>query len=86
MAKATKTLRARKSRAQVEQEFEHIKEEASTARETGGGKAAEAASLREAEVRRAAEGVTVESVVSGISALGLEVARTLSSISEKLVA
>jgi hypothetical protein len=84
MPKAAKTIRPRKSREQVDEEFQQIKQESALARETAGGKAAEAAKLREAEVRSVAEGLTVEGVVSGISSLGLEMARALASISEKL--
>ncbi len=84
-AKAIKVpVRAKRARADVEKEFAEIQEQVESAREAPDTKAEEAARLREAEVRGAIEGVTVEGIVQRISGLGLEVARALSDVSEKL--
>jgi colicin import membrane protein len=88
MAKApTKTPaspRARRSKAEIQQEFSQIQEEIESARESADAKAEAAAGMREAEVRQAAEGVTVDAVVQQVSALGLDISRTLSGVSDKL--
>jgi colicin import membrane protein len=85
-SKPAKTpVRQRKSKAEVQQEFEAIREETEAARETTGAKTAEAARHHEAEVRQAVEGVTIESVVQRISGLGLDISKALSDISAKLV-
>jgi len=86
-AKVTKPpARARRSKAEVEKEFEAIQEEVEQARESPDAKGAESARLREGEVRQAAEGVTVEGVVQRISGLGLEVSKALSDVSGRLTA
>jgi hypothetical protein len=86
-AKVTKPpVRARRSKAEVEKEFEAIQEQVEQAREAPDAKGAESARLREGEVRQAAEGVTVEGVVQRISGLGLEVSKALSDVSGRLTA
>lgn len=82
----TKTsARSRKTKAEVKQEFESIRQQVEAAHEETGAKAAEAARIRGAEVRQAVEGVTVETVVQKLSDLGLEISRSLSDISARLV-
>ncbi len=84
--KTTKpAARPRKSKAEVQQEFETIREQVEAARETADAKAAETARIREAEIRQAIDGVTVEKVVQTISTLGLDVSRSLADISGKLL-
>ena len=69
---ATKATRApargRRTKAEVQQEFEQIREQAETEREAADAKAEEAARLREGEVRQAVGGVTVDGVVQKIPA------------------
>jgi hypothetical protein len=77
-------VRARRTKAEVQQEFADIQEQAETARESADAKADEAARLREAEIRQSVDGVTVEGVVQKISGLGLEVSKALADISERL--
>lgn len=85
-SKAVKApVRARKSKLEIEQEFESIQEELATSRETADSRAEQTALAREAEIRRAVEPVTVESVVKETSRLGLEISKALSEISAKLV-
>jgi colicin import membrane protein len=84
-AKAAKApVRARRSRVEVQQEFEDIREQAEAARETADPKADEAARTRETEVRQLVEGVSVETVVQRVSGLGLEVSKALADVSGKL--
>ena len=52
MAKAAATARPRRSRADVQQDFVKIREEAAASREARNVKAEEAADLKEAEVRQ----------------------------------
>jgi len=86
MAKATKAApRPKRSKAEIEQEFEEIREDVAEARETSSTKAEEQQKVRETEVRQAVEGLSVEGVVEKISGLGLEVSKSLSDLSDKLV-
>jgi colicin import membrane protein len=86
---ATKTLkqaaRAKRSKAEIEEEFSNIREEAAAAREAAEPKTEELARLKEAELRQAIEGVTVEGVVQNMSLLGLEISKALTDLSGKLV-
>lgn len=77
--------RVRRPKAEVEQEFEAIQEEARAARELADAKADELTRRKNDEVRGAVEGASVDAVVEQISRLGLEVTRALNGISEKLV-
>jgi colicin import membrane protein len=85
-AKAARApVRTRKSKSEVQQEFEDIRDEAEAARESTDAKTREAALIRETEVRQAVDGVTVETVVQRISGLGLDISKSLSGISAKLI-
>jgi len=87
MPKPTKPpVRAKRAKSEVQEEFEEIRREVETARESADPKAEQAASLRAAEVRQAVEGITVERVVQAISGMGLEITKSLSDISGKLLA
>ena len=80
-----KATPVRRTKAEVQQEFEDIREQVSAAREAADIKAEEVARTRETETRQAVEGVSVEGVVQRISGLGLEISKALADISEKLV-
>ena len=83
---ATKTSpRAKRTKAEVREEFDAIQEEVQTARDSADAKADELAKQKEADVRQAVEGAGVDGVVGQISKLGLEISRALGGISEKLV-
>jgi colicin import membrane protein len=87
--KTTKTAppsRNQRSKAQVQQEFGAIQQEAEAARETASPKSMEIEQRRAAEVRQSVESVSVDSVAQRISALNGEVSRTLLELSEKLTA
>jgi myosin heavy subunit len=77
-------VRARRTKAEVQQEFDEVQHEVEQAREAKDRKADEAARLHEGEVRQAVDAITVDSVVQKISGLGLEVGKALSDISAKL--
>ncbi len=84
-AKSTKVpVRARRSKPEVQQEFEEIQKEVERVRGAPDAKGEEVARMREAEVRQAVEAVTVDAVVQRISGLGLEVSRALADVSGKL--
>jgi hypothetical protein len=86
MPKSTKPpVRATRAKAEVQQEFTGIRQDAEAARESADPKAEEAARLRAAEVRHAVEGNTVEGVVQRVSGLGLEISKALADVSAKLV-
>lgn len=86
MAKTTKPApRGRRPKAEVQREFETIKEAVAEARESADEKVAEVERQREEEVRRAVEGISVEGVVQKISTLGLEINKALAQVSAKLV-
>ena len=78
--------RIRKSKAEVQQEFETIQRERQAERELANPKALELQERQSSEVRRAAEAVSVDSVAQRISGLNGEVSRTLLDLSEKLTA
>lgn len=83
MAKTTAT-RARRSKAETQQEFEDIRRQAAAERETADARADETARLKEAEVRQAVEGVTVERVIQDLAAVGLHVSKALGDLSARL--
>lgn len=86
MTKTTKTpVRNRKTKAEIQQEFEDIQEESLTAREVSDSKSEEAARLHDDNIRKAVEPVTVETVVQKLAGLGLEISQSLSNVSTKLV-
>ena len=85
MAKLS-AARVRRTKAEVQQEFESVRREAAAQRETAAPHVEEAAKNREAEVRQVAESVTVDQVVSEISSLGLQVSKALAELSSHLVA
>jgi colicin import membrane protein len=87
MPKPTKPpVRAKRAKSEVQEEFEEIRREVEIARESADPKAEQAANLRAAEARQAVEGITVERVVQAISGMGLEITKSLSDISGKLLA
>ncbi len=77
--------RAKRTRVETQREFDEIREEVEDEAEAADNKAIEAARLREAQVRQDVDGIGVEDVVRRISMLGIDVARSLSDVSEKLV-
>jgi hypothetical protein len=77
-------VRAKRTKVEVQQEFDEIEQQVERARETSDAKTEEAFRLHEGEVRQAVEGLTVEAVVQKLSTTGLEVARSLAEVTGKL--
>lgn len=84
--KSVPPSRARKPKAEVQQEFETIKREVETARESASPKNIEAEQRHSAEIRQSVETISVDSVSQKISALNSEVSRTLLDLTDKLTA
>ncbi len=78
--------RNRRGKAEVQQEFDQIKQETESAREASNPKTAELDQRHSDEVRKAVEAVSVDSVAQRIAALNREVSSTLLDLSEKLTA
>jgi hypothetical protein len=77
-------LRTKRTKTEVQREFDEIQEQSANARESADPKMEEASRRHETEVREAVEGVTVESAVQRISGLSVEVSKALSGLSGKL--
>ena len=87
MAKpAAATTRPHRSKTDVQQEFLKIRDEVAATREGRNAKMEEAAKLKEAEVRQAADGLSVEGVAQRISALSVQISKTLAEVSDDLIA
>jgi colicin import membrane protein len=84
-AKAAKVpIRPKRTKTEIQREFDEIQEQSADARESADPKIEEASRRHETEVREAVDGVTVESAVQRISGLGLEISKALSGLSGKL--
>jgi len=86
--------RVESAKAEIEEEFSRVQDEVRTACESADAKAEELARHKEAETRPpgggngergAVEGLSVDGVVEQISRLELDISRSLSGISERLV-
>ena len=77
-------IRAKRTKAEIQREFDEIQEQSAAARESADPKIEEASRRHETEVRETVEGVTVESAVQRISSLGIEISKALSSLSGQL--
>ena len=85
MPKVTKPVpRAKRSRADVQQEFEAIRRDVESAKETADPKREEQQAIADAETRAAVSELSVEGVVRKVSGLSLEISKTLSDLSAKL--
>ena len=76
--------RGRRTKAEVQQELQTVLREAAAERDAGDAQFEETARAKEAEVREAGAAVTVEGVVQGIAAFGLQVSKALADISAQL--
>jgi colicin import membrane protein len=84
-AKAAKApVRPKRTKTEIQREFDEIEEQSANARESADPKIDEAARRHETAVRETVEGVSVESVVQRISGLGLDISKALSGLSGKL--
>lgn len=87
MATSTRKTSTRPSRpkAQVQQEFAEIRKQVAEDAESADAKLATAERQREAEVRQAVQDLSADDVVRNISSLGLDISKTLSELTRKLV-
>jgi colicin import membrane protein len=85
MAKVTAS-RKKHTRAEEDKEFESIIREEEQKRAVSSPKTEELDKLRNQEIRQAVEGISVDGVVQKISGMGLEISRSLSELSARLVA
>ena len=77
--------RTRRSKVEVEREFEKIANDEEKSREATNPKSEELSRLHEQEVRQAVEGISVDGVVQRISSIGIEISKALTELSAKLV-
>jgi colicin import membrane protein len=75
----------KRAKAEIEAEFSRVQDEVRASRESADESAGELARHKEGGIRQAVEGLSVDGVVEQISRLGLEISRSLSGISEKLI-
>src|SRR5260370_1401455 len=82
MAKPTKPpLRAKRPRAEVQEEFSEIREEVESAKKTAEPKREESLRQQEADLRAAVGGLSVEGVGQQVSSLSLEISKALDGLS-----
>ncbi|MFN0062852.1 MAG: hypothetical protein ACKVPX_10075 [Myxococcaceae bacterium] len=80
----TAAARNRRSKAEVQEEFDRLAENIAESKQNLGPKDAELARLKEAETRQSVEGVSVESVVQQISHLNFDITKAIADVSAKL--
>lgn len=87
MATATKpkTTRGRRAKAEVQDEFETIKEEAAEANSYSSSKADEVLKQREAEICESVKDLAVDGILRKFADLNGEMSKTLSNLSEKMI-
>ncbi len=78
MAARNTASRARKTKVEVQEEFEKIRERAEQEKTELNPKIEEMARQRENEVKEALKDVTTETIALNISSLGVEISKTLS--------
>lgn len=74
-------LRAKRPRAEVQEEFAEIRGEVEAAKKTAEPKREESLRQQEADVRAAVDGLSVEGVVQKMSGLDLEISKALNGLS-----
>lgn len=78
--------RTRRSKVEVEREFEKIAEDAAKRQEASNPKAEELSKAREQEIRQGVEDLSIDGVVQKISSLGLDISKALTNLSSTLIA
>ena len=81
---AVKSTRAKKSKAEVEQEFSILADQVSEAKNNISSKSETLAQIQEAEIRATVSEITVEVIAKKLSDLNVEISRTLSGLGEKM--
>ncbi|MBX7116072.1 MAG: hypothetical protein K1X64_17210 [Myxococcaceae bacterium] len=85
MAK-TATPKARRTKSEIQNEFEKITEESLQRTEAADAKSDAAASFHEAEIRASTATVTVEAVAQRISSLNVDISKALNEVTTQLTA
>ncbi len=80
-----KTTRTRRAKAEVQEEFETIKEEVSEASSYGNSKADEVLKQREAEICESVKDLAVDGILRKFADLNGDISKTLSTLSEKMI-
>jgi len=81
---AVKTTRARRSKAEVQQEFAGIMENVSENKEMTSSKDLFARQMQDAQIQEAVSGIAVEAIIHNIANLNIEISKSLSHLAEKL--
>lgn len=82
---AVKSSRTKRSKTDVEQEFVRLEETIINEKGLRSAKLEMAAQIQEAEIRTAVSEITVEVISKKLSDLNIEISRTLSNLSEKMI-
>lgn len=80
-----KAARTRRAKAEVQEEFETIREEVSEASSYGSAKADEVLKQREAEICESVKDLAVDGILRKFADLNGEISKTLSTLSEKMI-
>ncbi len=81
---ALKSSRAKRSKAEVEQEFSVLAQQVADSKNNASLKNEIVAQIQETEVRAAVSEITVEVIAKKLSDLNVEISRTLSGLGEKM--
>ncbi|HEX4840516.1 MAG TPA: hypothetical protein VFU89_08760 [Rhabdochlamydiaceae bacterium] len=82
---APKTVRNRRTKSEIQQEFEAIAEEAEKDKALVSSRETIAHQMQEAAIRHAVSDITVEAIIRKMSDLGSEISKALGNLSDKLV-
>lgn len=81
----SKTTRGRKNKAEVQEEFDLLKEEVSEAKSSSNAKMEEILRQKEEEIRESVKDLTIDGILRKFAELNGDVSQTLSSLSEKMI-
>ena len=82
---AVKNPRAKRSKVEVEQEFSQLADSFANEKDISSPKMSAAEQMHESDVRAAVSEITVEVISKKLSELSLEISRTFSGLSEKMI-
>src|SRR5579864_3446588 len=85
MIMALKPTRAKRTKTDVEQEFSQLATEVAHSKNSSSSKLDMIEQIHETEIRAAVSEITVEVISKKLSDLNVEISRTLSGLSEKMV-
>ncbi len=82
---ATKTIKGRRTKAEIQQEFAALTEEAAADKASASSKEELAYQLKETEIRAAVSEISVEVIIRKLADLNAEISKSLGNLSEKLI-